>query len=241
MKHAARRTATILVAAAAAAAVAAPSAGAMEATLKLSDTTQAASAQAPAKGKLTVGKYVSYLKKQRMTKTLKAFQALPKNKQADFVKQLQDRRVLKAFAGVQASKTKSHVKQTVRYNKAVSFVKETTVKRGVKARGWNTKMTSNFTERIYNIPVTSTTTFIKYQAKKNPTVKDVGAKVTNVNAAFGIRVADTEPDTRGQKVKLTAAVVATPKYRSAGKAALVKDHSVTGTAKAAFTSRLANR
>lgn len=239
MKHTARRTATVLVSAAAAAAVIAPSAHAMDTTQKVAGTKQAAVA-APAKSKLTVGGYVSYLKQHRQNSTLKAFKALPKNKQATFVKQLQDRKVLKAFTGSLAGTKASRAKKVTRHNGAVSFVREVSVKRGVKARGWNTQITSRFTERIYNIPVTSTTTFVKYQAKKNPTIKDVGTKVKNVNAAFSIRSTDTEPDTRGPKAQFTSKIVAAPKVRSAGKGNLLKAHSVTGTAKAAFQARLAN-
>ncbi|MEV0376049.1 hypothetical protein AB0I10_41200 [Streptomyces sp. NPDC050636] len=141
----------------------------------------AAGAVSEPAAKLTVSGYLTYLKARQ---TLKA---LPKAKQAKFVTYLLDRDIYLALANTVKGSIGRPAHITDPYHEGVTFVTDIATRTG-KDKLRTTSLTFTVTERIYDIPVTSKTLALRFQAAKGGSKKVVAdAKVTNVNAAIAIK------------------------------------------------------
>ncbi|TGB09250.1 hypothetical protein [Streptomyces sp. MZ04] len=197
-----------------------------------------AAAAKPAK--LTVKSYQAYLKQQKTPaahKTLVAFRALPKGKQATFVKQLQNREAYLALSGSSKGGIKTGArKSTVSVNKAVSITRASKVVSGT-GKHRPTAISYTLTEKIFGIPVTSERVTVKYQLASKGKAKKIvkpsaKSKVVNTNAAIAIsgpKVVKTVA--KGSGVTARATFRAVPQVKSFGKK-VVKD----GTLRASHTA-----
>ncbi|EKX60438.1 hypothetical protein PV416_40030 [Streptomyces ipomoeae] len=186
--------------------------------------------------KLTVAAYRDYLK-HKDVKTLKAFDKLPKAKQQKFVVHLQSAAVTKAFNVKVGGVLGKNGHAEVVYNNDIRFVGDTRSTVVDDSHGIH-RVTVNFTatERIYGIPVVTQKTTLSYvfdDFRPKPQVvgkPSVRSTVTNLNAAFGINAPKSTVTVKNRTTVVGAvAWKATPKYKSAGSAAITKRQSITST------------
>ncbi|MDX2698032.1 hypothetical protein PV416_40035 [Streptomyces ipomoeae] len=197
--------------------------------------------------KLTVAKYRGWLKNNddaaASIKLLKAFDKLPKAKQQKFVDYLQNRKVQTAFDTKLSGYTNKGGHRPVAYNKDIRFVGDVKAVNKVSKGVRDITLTFTATETIYNLPVITQKTVLSYKwvAGSGHKPKTYKRSVTNLNAAFAIAPKKNEKSVTVDKQGFLWATTtwnATPLYKSAGKAKIVKKQT-TLAAGAKFSASLA--